>query len=63
MTTAKQIEKVFKNRKAREDPMFIENTNKLISKQMKKHKNVLQQFSGLPRDLRRHIQSFYKSKF
>ena len=27
--------KVFKKRKARADPMFIENTNKLISKQMK----------------------------
>jgi len=62
MTTAKQIQKVFKNREARKKQMFIENTNKLISKQMKKHKKILQRFSGLPKDLRKYIQTFYKSK-
>ena len=40
---------------------MMNSQQKTVSDSMNEHKQILQAFKGLPKDLRKHIQGFHKS--
>ena len=57
----REVENIYEKRKEIQRPLHVCLTQYFLENKMKEHKQVLQDFVRLPSDLKKHIQTFYKS--